>query len=187
MITDLVNIIKDVALRHKGIRTFKYEAAYYHNAQNNNATYQFYLDDVSYHNLNITTNIFRVEFNAYILSQPKNKDVPDDILYVQNTAYTIAANILAYIDNYPDYKNVISLHDYSIMTISHYSDDDSAGVKLSIVLSTPSPVSLCTLDDNFNEEPYTPEPDKPEIDIDQKETPEELVLKTIKLPRNPKC
>ena len=183
MLTDLVHIIKDVALRHKGVRTFIYQAKSYNNAQNDHATFQFYLDDVSYHALNITTNIFRVEFNAYILSQPKNRDVPDDILDTQNTAYTIAANILAYIDNYPGYANVISLHDYDIVTISHYSDDDSAGVKLSIVLSTPSPVSLCDLGDNFNEEPYAPEPDK-DIDVTVEETPDELVIKPIKLPRN---
>lgn len=186
MLKDIVDIIKDTCLKHKGVRTFKYQDKSWNNAQNNYATYQAYLSTVSYHRLNITTNIFRSEFELYILGQPK-KDDEEDTLKVQNDCYTIINNILARLDNLPEYKNVISLYDYDIMVLAHYSDDDSAGVKCSIVLATPSPVSLCDLDDNFNDEPYPEPTDTPQIDIDAEETPEELTLKTIKLPRNPRC
>lgn len=187
MLKDVVNIIKNVALTHKGVRTFRYQTKMYNNAQNNFATYQAYLSDVSYHRLNITTNIFRSEFELYILGQPKVKDDEDEILRVQNDCYTIINNILARLDSLQEYKNILSLYDYDIMVLSHYSDDESAGVKCSIVLAMPSPVSLCDLDDNFNDEPYQPEPDKPEIDVPSKETPDELTLKPIKLPKNPRC
>ena len=66
--------------------------------------------------------------------------------------------------------------------MSHYSDDNSAGVKLSVVIEMPSPVNLCELDENFNSEPYEDEPDK-EIDIDIDEIGD-IDLKPITLPRS---
>ena len=178
MIKDLVSIIKNVALRHRGVRTFRYQSGIYNNAQNNYKPFQVYLDDVSYHNLNITTNIFTVEFNLYILAQPTKDE--DGILEVQDNAYTIAADIVAYLDI--NYTGVLSMHDYSIMTLSHYSDDDSAGVRLSITLETPSPVNLCDLNDNFNDEPYEEEPDA-EITVDIKPEPTISDIKKITLPK----
>lgn len=182
MLKDVVNIIRETALMHKGVRTFKYQSDILNNAQNNHEYYQVYLDDVSYHQLNITTNIFRVEFNLYILGF-----VDDDnpILDVQNNAYTIAADIIAKIDTDEAYNGLLSVHDYSMMTLSHYSDDDAAGVKLSLVLAMPSPVNLCELDENFNDEPYEPEPDK-EIDIDV-DNVGDIDIKPIKLPKNRDC
>ena len=53
MIKDIIEILKNVSLRHKGVRTFKYQSDIYNNAQNNYATYQVYVDDISLHQLNI--------------------------------------------------------------------------------------------------------------------------------------
>ena len=184
MINELVDIFKNIALRHKGVRTFRYQDKMLNNAQNNHKAYQVYLETTQFHQLNITTNIFRVELNMYILAQPQQNG--KSIATVQDEAYTIATDILAYIDTKDEFKGVLSLHDYDIMTIDHYTDDDSAGVRLSIVLAMPSPVNLCDLDDNFNDEPYEDEPDA-EIDIDVPTTSEELEIKTIKLPRNRQC
>lgn len=183
MLNDIVNIIKNVALRHKGVRTFRYQGESFNNAQNNHLTYQVYMSTVSYHDLNITTNIFKQEYILYILGQP-NKD--KDILEIQNDCYTIAVNILGFLDNMPEYKGILSVYDYSIMTLSNYTDDDSAGVRLSVVLETPSPLNLCTLEENFNIEPYEDEPDKPEIDIDTKEVGD-ITLTPIKLPKKRTC
>ena len=49
----------------------------------------------------------------------------------------------------------------------------------------PSPVNLCELDENFNDEPYEPEPDK-EIDIDV-DNVGDIDIKPIKLPKNRDC
>lgn len=182
MLKDVVNIIKETALKHKGVRTFRYQADILNNAQNNHEYYQVYLDDVSYHQLNITTNIFRVEFNLYILGFV---DDNNPIIDVQNNAYTIAADIIAKIDTDETYRGILSVHDYSIMTLSHYTDDSSAGVKLSLVLAMPSPVNLCTIDDNFNDEPYEPQEDN-EITID-KEDVGDIDLKPIRLLPNRRC
>ena len=182
MLKDVVNIIKDVALRHKGVCTFRYQGDDLNNAQNNHKMYQVYLDDISHHQLNITTNIFKAEFQLYILGFV---DDDNDVLTVQNNAYTIACDILAYIDSYDEYKGVLSVYDYSILTLSHYSDDSASGVKLSIVLEMPNPVNLCELDENFNDEPYPEEPDH-QIDINNNEVGE-ITINPIKLPKNRNC
>lgn len=181
MLKDIVNIIKDVSLRHKGVRTFRYQSKIYNNAQNGYETFQVYLDDISHHELNITTNIFKVSFELYVLTQP-SKDI-EAILEAQDEAYTIAVDILGYIDNMDAYKGIMSVYDYSILTLAHYTDDDSCGVRLSVVLQVPSPLNLCTLEDNFNDEPYEGETDH-EIDVDDKEVGD-LDIKTIKLPKSP--
>ena len=180
----IINIIKDVSLRHKGVRTFKYQADKLNNAQNNYGIYQVYVDDVSLHQLNITTNIFKAEFEVYVLSQPDGSS-GNTILDVQNNAYTIACDIMAYIDTQDAFQGILRVYDYSILTLSHYSDDDSAGVKLSLVLQMPSPVDLCTLDDNFNDEPYSGDTDT-EITINKDEIGE-IDINPIKLPTNRRC
>ena len=142
------------------------------------------MDTISLHQLNITTNIFKSEFQLYILSQPDGTsgNTSED---VQTNAFSIAVDILGALDTWEDYKGILSLYDYSILTLSEYSDDNSAGVKLSVVLATPSPLNLCELDENFNDEPYPEEPDH-EIDIDD-ETIGDIDITPVKLPRNRNC
>lgn len=182
MLKDVIEILRDISLRHKGVRTFKYQGVSYNNAQNNHKYYQVYVDDISLHELNITTNIFKASFEIYVLGFV---DYDSDVLTIQNNAYAIATDIMAYIDTKPDFKGILSVYDYSILTLSHYTDDSSAGVKLSLVLQMPSPVNLCTLDDNFNDEPYEDEEDAP-IDVDDKDVGD-LDINPIHLPRNRVC
>ena len=184
MINDLVEIIKNISLRHIGVRTFRYQNDVYNNAQNNFKTFQIYLDTVSLHQLNITTNIFTSSFELYILSQPDGES-GNTIVDVQDKAFTIAVDILGALDTWDEYKGVLSIHDYSILTLSEYSDDNSSGVKLSVVLEVPSPLNLCSLDENFNDEPYEDDPDH-EIDINEDEVGD-IEISPIHLPINRKC
>ena len=184
MLLDVINIIKDVSLRHKGVKTFRYQSDILNNAQNNHSYYQVYVDDVSLHQLNITTNIFKAEFEIYVLGFP-NGESGNTILDVQNNAYTIAVDIMGYIDTQDAFQGILSVYDYSILTLSHYSDDDAAGVKLSLVLQMPSPLNLCTLDENFNDEPYDEDDDK-EININEDEVGD-IDLNPIRLPKNRIC
>jgi len=185
MIADLVNIIKNVSLRHKLVKTFRYQGDDYNNAQNNFRTYQVYLDTVSLHQLNITTNIFTSSFEMYILSQP-NGESGNTVEDVQTYAFTIAVDILAALDNWNEFRGILSIHDYSILTLSDYSSDKSSGVKLSVVLETPSPLNLCEYEDHFNDEPYAQDEDK-KIDIPTSEVTEDLIIKPIRLNRNRVC
>lgn len=182
MLKDVINILKDVSLRHKGVYTFRYQGDDLNNAQNNHKYYQVYVDDISLHELNITTNIFKARFEIYILGF-----VNDDktVLDVQNDAYTIATDIMAYIDTQEVFQGVLSVYDYSILTLARYTDDSSAGVKLSLVLQMPNPVNLCTLEDQFDDEPHKEEEDM-KIDINEDEVGD-IEISPIHLPINRKC
>lgn len=182
MLKDIIEIIKNVSLRHKGVRTFKYQSDMLNNQQNNHKYYQVYVDDASMHELNITTNIFKAEFQVYVLGFV---DDEHDVLDVQNNAYTIAADIIAYLDAKEEFYGLLSVYDYSILTLSHYTDDSAAGVKLSLILEIPSPVNLCELDENFNDEPYEDDGDI-EIDINDDEVGD-IDLKPIHLRPNRQC
>lgn len=184
MLKDVIDIIKDVSLRHKGVRTFRYQSDMLNNAQNNHKMFQVYVDDVSLHQLNITTNIFKAEFEIYILGFPTSES-GNTILDIQNDAYTIACDIMAYIDTKDEFKGVLSVYDYSILTISHYTDDNASGVKLSLILEMPNPVNLCTLDENFNDEPYEDDEDQ-EITINEDEIGD-IDINPIHLPINRRC
>ena len=126
-----------------------------------------------------------LEFQIYILGFADGTS-GNTILDVQNDAYTIAVDIMAFIDTQDEYRGILSVYDYSILTLSHYTDDNSAGVKLSLVLEMPSPLNWCTLDDNFNDEPYE-EPEDTPIDVPTENVPDDLDIKAIKLPRNKIC
>ncbi len=131
------------------------------NQQHNEKTIQCWLDDVSFHQFNLTQNTAKVEYQIYILGFPE--DTPDEILDIQDKCYDVALYTLAYLDNNDELKGLVSLYDYSILTLSHFTAQNNAGVKLSVVLTIPNGVNLCELDEHFGE-PYTPEQDEP-IDI----------------------
>lgn len=182
MLKDVIEILKNASLRHKGVYTFRYQGDDLNNAQNNYKMYQVYVDDISLHQLNITTNIFKVEFQIYILGFV-NED--KTILDVQDDAYTIAVDIMAFIDSQEEYQGILSVYDYDILTLSHYTDDSSAGVKLSLVLQMPSPLNWCTLSENFDDEPHEEEEDH-KIDVPTDEVGD-ITINPIKLPHSRTC
>ena len=182
MLKDVIEILKNASLRHKGVYTFRYQGDDLNNAQNNYKMYQVYVDDISLHELNITTNIFKARFEIYILGFV---DDEHSVLDVQNNAYTIACDIMAKIDASDEYDGVLSIYDYSILTLARYTDDQSAGVKLSLTLEMPNPVNLCTLDENFDDEPHEEEEDH-KIDVDTNEVGD-ITINPIKLPHSRTC
>lgn len=184
MLKDVIEIIKDVSLKHKGVYTFRYQGDDLNNAQNNYPGYQVYVDDINLHELNITTNIFKVKFEIYVLGHPTGES-GKTILDIQNNAYTIACDIMAKIDTDEAFRGILSVYDYSILTLARYTDDNAAGVKLSLVLQMPSPLNWCTLDDNFDDEPHEEEQDH-EIDVDTDDVGD-IDINPITLPRNINC
>lgn len=184
MLKDIIEILKNVSLRHHGVYTFRYQGDDLNNAQNNHKGYQVYVDDISLHELNITTQIFKVRFEIYVLGHPDGTS-GNTILDVQNNAYTIAVDIMAFIDSQEEFQGLLSVYDYSILTLSRYTDDDASGVKLSLVLEMPSPLNWCTLEDNFDDEPHEEEPDH-EIDINVEEVGD-IDINPIHLPRRKDC
>lgn len=172
MLNELIEVIKDTCLKHKYIKTFKYQSAIYNNAQNNHKYLQAYVDDVHMSQLLISTspNIFTITFDLYILGFVETEDT---ILNVQDKCYDTALQIIMKLGDLDEYKSIIEVHDYSLLTLSHYTDDNSAGVKATIELRVP--IGMCDLDDYFNDEPYE----------DEDDTDMEINLNPIELPKNP--
>ena len=179
---DIVEAIKDICGRFKGVKVVKYQGDDLNNQQNNNDTLQCYIDDISHHQFNLTTNIVKAEYEIYILGFPTKEE--GSILDVQDRCYNAAINILYKLDNMEEYQGIISVYDYDILTISHYTDDLNAGVKLSVVLSIPNGINLCEVEDNFNDTAYVPEVTD-EITLPKQED-KGLDLKPVKLPKKPK-
>lgn len=169
MLKDIINTIKDCFTRYKGVKTFIYQDDKLNNAQNDYASWQIYVDDMSHHQLNITDGTFTAEFQIMILS---HVDDGETILDKQDYAYSLAATVVEALDRKVEYQGILRVHDYSIVTVSHISDDDSAGVSLTLVLQVPNPADLCY--DEWQEP--VPEPEE-----------EQIELNVITLPKKPIC
>ena len=179
---DLITAVQQTALRYKGVHTCIYQSDDLNNAQNNHDGIQVYIDDVTRSDLNITTDVFKVELNILILDQPTGES-GSTILDVQDNCDLLACNLLYKIENIPEYYGYLRVHDYSIITVSHVTDDDSAGARLTVVFEMPNPVDICNQGDHWNDEPYSGETDY-DIDVDVEDI-EEIDLNPINLPKNP--
>lgn len=182
MLEQIINYIGSVALKHKAVNTFKYQNRSLINQQNNNAYMEVVIEDNSYLQQIITQNIFTMTTNINILGFPKDDT---EILDVQSVAMQIAVEIMAYIEQDQTFLGQLSIHDYDILLVSHFSDDASAGVRLSLELVIPNPLNICTYLDNFDEE--TDIVEKSTLDLTQadkavlSDKKKELSLKPIKL------
>lgn len=182
MLNQLVNYIGSVGLKHKAVKTFKYQRRSLINQQNNNGYVELVIEDNAYLQQLITQNIFTATFNVDILGFPKDDT---EILDMQSLCMQIAVEIMAYIEQDDTFLGQLSIHDYDILLVSHFTDDESAGVRLSLELVLPNPINLCTYLDNFDEDAEIVE--KPTLDLTQadKAVPtdnkKELNLKPIKL------
>ena len=158
---EIINSIIDVMKRFKGVNYANYIGDDMINQQHNNKTLQCYIDNISLSQYNLTTNVNKIELQVYILGFPDK--TPESVLDVQDECYNAAVNLLAYIDNMPQFKGIISLYDWSILTLDKFTAQNNAGVKVSVVLNAMSPINLCQLDDWFGE-PYEEDKD-PEIEL----------------------
>ena len=183
MYKDIVDYIGNIALKHIAVKSFKYQKRIMVNQQNNNSYMQFIIEDDTYLQYIKTANVFTATFNIDIIGQPKDDT---DILNVQNDALQVGAEVIQYITNDDTYRNLISVSDYDFLTISHFTDDNSAGYRLSLELVIPNPVNLCEYLNNFSEDNIPVEAENPLDIINSKPDTKsnELVLQPIKLPKN---
>lgn len=180
MIIDIVNAIKEQAEHIKNIKSFKYEGQDLINAQNNNATIQIWVEDDIYTEYIVTKDVMKVSVNIDILDKVYQDD---DKLTVHDNANKVAIVLIKLIEE--NYKNIVSVYDYSIMNLSSYTDDDLYGARITLYMYVPSPIDACNIEeyiDLLNE--YEKTEDKeitintPQIDID------EININPIKLKRN---
>lgn len=177
----LINTLK----RYIGVNYVRYSGDDLNNQQHNAPTLQAYIDDIVFNQFNLTTNLAKVEYQVYILGFPKNQ-TPDEVLDIQDEAYDVALNVLAYLDTKQEFQGLISVYDYSILTLSHYSAQSNAGVKLSVTLTIPNGVNLCELDEHFRDEVPSGTTDQ-EITVEEKQEVGELKITKVKLPKSNGC
>lgn len=146
MIKFLVDSIKEVAEHIKGVQFFNYSGVDKINAQNNNHTIQLWVEDDIYTEYLVTKDIVKMTVNIDILDKLYQGDLKQD---VHDNTYKIGVVLLKLLES--SFQDKISINDYSIMTLSDYSDDELYGVRLTISLFMPSPITVCNIDDYIDE------------------------------------
>lgn len=168
MIKNLVEAIKEQAEHIKNVKHFNYEGADLINSQNNNSTIQIWIEDDIFTEYLVTKDLVKVQMNIDILDNIGDDEEKVD---VHDRTTKIAIVLIKLIEE--NYKNILSVYDYNLLNLSHYSDDDLFGTRMSLFLTMPSPINFCNINefiDELNEYEENEDNDitinKPEIDID---------------------
>ena len=167
MIKNLVEAIKEQAEHIKNVKHFNYEGADLINAQNNNSTIQIWIEDDIFTEYLVTKDLIKVQMNIDILDNIGDDEEKVD---VHDRTNKIAIVLIKLIEE--NYKNILSIYDFNLLNVSHYTDDDLFGTRMSIYLTMPSPVNECNINEFIDElNKYEKNEDKeitinkPEIDI----------------------
>ena len=179
MIKNLINVIKEQAEHIKNVKFFSYEGSDLINSQNNNEPIQIWVEDDIFTEYIVTKNLIKLQMNIDILDTIGDNE---DILDVHDRTTKIAIVLIKLIEE--KYKGILSVYDFNMLNLSHYSDDDLFGTRVSLYLTMPSPVNQCNINDFIDEmNEYYKDDDKnitinkPEIDINK------LDINPIKLKR----
>lgn len=177
MIEQLISYILTTAKRHKAVNYAAYKRAWNINDQHNHKYFQFILDDECMLDTLVSeSGILTLKLQALILGFVQRGE---SVLNAQETALHIALDMIAKLEVQREIP--LQIRDYSVVSFSEYTDDNSAGVKLDLQLVIPSPINLCEFEDNFIDK--TEEKDE-EIDIDSTlpiKKDKEITLKPIRL------
>lgn len=164
MVKNLVEAIKEQARHIKNVKSFNYEGADLINAQNNNATIQVFVEDDVFIEFIVTKDLVKIQINIDILDNIRENESKLD---THDRTTKIAIVLIKLLEE--NYKNILSIYDFNMLNVSHFTDDDLFGTRMSLYLTMPSPVNLCNINDeidNLNE--YEKNEDK-EININIKE------------------
>lgn len=149
MLNEVINYLISVALRHKGIKSARYQARDLINQQNNNSYFQFIVEDSIYSQFNANSSTFNLTVNIDIIGFPTSDYT---VLNAQSDAFQIGLEVISFIQEDNEYRDIISIEDYSFLTLSRFTDDNCAGQRMTIEMIIVSPLNYCTLSDNFLDE-----------------------------------
>lgn len=187
MYSEIVDYIKNVCNKHVAVKSAKYQNSSLINQQGNNPYVQVIVESNGvYAQWLKTSNVFTMTFNIDFLGFVDRGGNSE--LDVHNLTFQIANEVLAYIDGDFSMKQFISIWDYDLLSLSHFSNDNTSGWRLSLELVVPTPIDLCNMYDNFDEDKMEVEDEK-ELDLvnpNPESKSNELQLKPVKLPRNAK-
>lgn len=147
MIKKIIDIIGNECEKIKNVNSFKYEGKDLINALNNNSTIQVIVENDVYTDYLLTRDLCKMTLNIDILD---NVFQDTTTLEVQDHCMNIAIILLHLLDN--KFNNIINVEDYSIMTVDRYTDDELSGVRITLSLIMPSLITICDIDEYYDED-----------------------------------
>lgn len=186
MYNDIINYILGVAMKHTAVKAVKYQSRLLINAQPTNPSLQFIVEDNADAQHYKQSGTFALNLNIDIIGHP-TEEVPS--LDMQSYAFQAANEIVAYVNSDKEYQGLLSTLDKDFIFLSHFTDDNSSGVRLSWQLAIPDPIDYCTLTDNFDEDRIG-HLTTDDVDLNPTDIPASnentLTLNPIRLPSNKK-
>ena len=186
MYNQIIQYIMECAMKHVAVNSVKYQSRVLINQQNSNPNYQVVIEDDAYLQYMKTGNVNTMSLNIDILSHCGDDD---NILDIQSTALQIGTELLKYIETDDYFLSLLKIDDYDFLMLSHFTDDDSAGVRITIQFVVPNPVDLCSFRDNFDEDKDFTVEKEDNIDLKKEQDCENgggnekrITLNPIKLP-----
>lgn len=170
MLKDIIQHILGIAEKHVAVMSIGYKPISLINAQNNELSYQFIIED----DINITDSNDKVDtlvMNIDVLSTV-SKDTTN--IEVQSVAHQIINEVLARVN-----ESILQIQNIDIMTLSNYTDNNCSGVRATIEMNIPHFIDYCKIDDNFDDEKtIEPKPDK-NINLDLDDCNSSILNKEI--------
>ena len=187
MYNQIIQYIMKCAIKHIAVKSVKYQSRILINQQNSNPNYQVVIEDDAYLQYMKTGNVNTMSLNIDILSHCGDDD---NILDIQSTSLQIGAELIKYVETDDYFLSMLKIDDYDFLMLSHFTDDDSAGVRITIQFVVPNPVDMCSFRDNFDEDKdFTVEKEDNSIDLKKEQECENgggnekrITLNPIKLP-----
>lgn len=140
MIYSIVEAIKETALRHKGVMTFKYQDKLLTNAQPNNQYYEVIVETDGY--FKQVKDIHTLSINMSVLGFVDKSE-----LETQDICSQIGLSIINKVCQ--DNSWLMTLMGYSILLFTKRTDDSASGARFTIELAVPSFIDWCSEQDNW--------------------------------------
>ena len=140
MIYSIVEAIKETALKHKGVMTFKYQDKLLTNAQPNNQYYEVIVETDGY--FKQVKDVHTLSINMSVLGFVDKSE-----LETQDICSQIGLSIINKVCQ--DNSWLITLIEYSILLFTKRTDDSASGARFTIELAVPSFIDWCSEQNNW--------------------------------------
>lgn len=140
MIYSIVEAIKETALKHKGVMTFKYQDKLLTNAQPNNQYYEVIVETDGY--FKQVKDIHTLSINMSVLGFVDKSE-----LETQDICSQIGLSIINKVCQ--DNSWLMTLIGYSILLFTKRTDDNASGARFTIELAVPSFIDWCSEQNNW--------------------------------------
>lgn len=140
MIYSIVEAIKETALKHKGVMTFKYQDKLLTNAQPNNQYYEVIVETDGY--FKQVKDVHTLSINMSVLGFVDKSE-----LETQDICSQIGLSIINKVCQ--DNSWLMSLMGYSILLFTKRTDDSASGARFTIELAVPSFIDWCSEQNNW--------------------------------------